>query len=130
MSDAPTDRDITRRVAEDTWNNRLAQARSARGMTKTEVAKATAISSPTMTEWENGNIRMLDADKMMRICLLLDISPAWLMFGDGPPPEFSVLRTKKELHLTNKACVFLRAAKSAPAGDKNDLIDAALSLIS
>ncbi|HEX8612181.1 MAG TPA: helix-turn-helix transcriptional regulator [Telluria sp.] len=115
---------------EETWNSRLVQSRLARGLTMTALAKGLKVSVPCISEWENGNIRMLDADKMMRLCLLLDISPVWLMFGDGVPPDVQAPLSKQKFLRASKACIFLRAARSAPPADKNELIEAALATLS
>ena len=115
---------------EETWNTRLVQSRLARGLTMTALAKALNVSGAAVSEWESGNIRMLDADKMMRLCLLLDIPPVWLMFGDGVPPDVQAPLSKHDSSKVVKACIFLRAAKSAPSADKNELIEAALAVLS
>ncbi|MCE3603016.1 helix-turn-helix domain-containing protein [Massilia sp. P8910] len=113
----------------ETWNDRLVQSRLVRGLTMTSLAKALNVSVPAISEWESGNIRMLDADKMMRLCLLLDISPVWLMFGDGAPPDVQTPLSKNDFSRVGKACIFLRAARSAPPADKNELIEAALAVL-
>jgi transcriptional regulator with XRE-family HTH domain len=50
-------------------------------MSKAELARACDVSGPTVTDWENGNIKNLDASNMLTICKVLRIDPYWLVFG-------------------------------------------------
>lgn len=50
-------------------------------MSKADLARACKVSSPTVTDWENGNIKNLDAANMLTICNVLRIDPYWLVFG-------------------------------------------------
>ena len=63
------------------WNHRITEARTARGMSKAELARECHVSSPTVTEWESGGIKNLDAANMLRICDVLRIDPWWLVLG-------------------------------------------------
>lgn len=50
-------------------------------MSKAELARACEVSAPTVTDWENGNIKNLDAANMLTICKVLRVDPYWLVFG-------------------------------------------------
>jgi transcriptional regulator with XRE-family HTH domain len=59
----------------------MSEARKGKGMSKTDLAEASGVSGATVTEWENGNIKRLDAENLLRSCQALGVSPYWLMFG-------------------------------------------------
>lgn len=63
------------------WNQRITEARTARHMTKADLARACNVSSPTVTEWESGGIKELTAVKALKICEELHVDPWWLVFG-------------------------------------------------
>lgn len=66
----------------NTWNSRITEARTARNMSKAELARACKVSGPTVTDWENGNIKMLEASNMLQICKVLGVDPRWLVLGE------------------------------------------------
>lgn len=114
------------------WNERLTTARKAMGLTMADLASKLELSGGAISQWESGGIAMLDADKMMRACVVLNISPTWLMFGDGelPPAQSHAQKVSAQSIAINKAGVFLRAARSAPSHDKAELIEAAIEVLS
>lgn len=65
-------------------NERLTEARIAKGMNKTAFAKAVRVSQPTVTDWENGKMRP-KGENLIRICHVLGIAPEWLLNGRGSP---------------------------------------------
>lgn len=67
----------------ETWNKRLTIAREAAGLTKTNLAQKVGVSNPTVTDWENGEIKKLEAENLLNICEILKIRPRWLQFGEG-----------------------------------------------
>lgn len=67
-----------------TWHTRLTQAREAKGIDKSELARRVGVKPPTVTDWESGEIKRIDADNMLNVCLELDVNPLWLMRGRGP----------------------------------------------
>lgn len=69
------------------WNERLTYARELRGLNKSELAKGVFVSSPTVTDWESGEIKKLEADNLLKICDFLNISAKWLLFGKGEMDE-------------------------------------------
>lgn len=41
-----------------------------------------------MTEWENGEIKKIDGENLLKVCDVLDITPYWLLCGgELPAPE-------------------------------------------
>lgn len=67
----------------NTWHTRLTHAREARGLEKAEFARRVGVSAPTVTDWESGKIRKLEAGNMLNICAVLSIRPEWLLRGKG-----------------------------------------------
>lgn len=68
------------------WNERLKQARTAKNMNKSEMARQLGVSAPTVTQWESGTIASLSGKNLANICQLLDVSAEWLLHGT-PSPE-------------------------------------------
>lgn len=50
-------------------------------MSKAELARACNVSAPTVTDWESGKIKNLDAANMLTICEVLAVEPRWLVWG-------------------------------------------------
>ncbi len=63
------------------WHKRLTQAREAKEIKKSAFAKLVGVSAPTVTEWENGNTRMIEGANLMKVCSALGITPEWLLHG-------------------------------------------------
>lgn len=66
------------------WNQRLTQAREAKNLSKSALARLLKISAPTMTHWESGEIESIKGENLMRLCRALDITEEWLMNGKEP----------------------------------------------
>jgi transcriptional regulator with XRE-family HTH domain len=66
-----------------TWHERLTFAREQKGLKKSAFARLVEVSAPTVTDWENGETKMIDGLNMVRVCQVLGISAAWLMTGEG-----------------------------------------------
>lgn len=66
------------------WNQRLTQAREAKNLSKSALARLLKISAPTMTHWESGEIESIRGENLMRLCRTLDITEEWLMNGKEP----------------------------------------------
>lgn len=69
-----------------TWNTRLTHAREAAGITKSKLALLVGVSPPTMTDWESGAIASLSAENLLALCDVLNMTPHWLMRGEGVAP--------------------------------------------
>lgn len=63
------------------WNHRLTEAREKRGITKAALARDCKVSGPTVTDWESGAIKNLEATSLLKICDVLGIDPWWLVLG-------------------------------------------------
>ena len=72
------------------WKQRLMQAREAKGLNKTEFAKAVRVSNPTVTDWEksvaDGGIKEISGIRLTKVCEVLGIDATWLLHGKGQAP--------------------------------------------
>ncbi|AQG98569.1 hypothetical protein A9R05_06775 [Burkholderia sp. KK1] len=66
----------------ENWNKRIAIRRQEVGLSKSEFARRCEVSAPTVNDWENGDIKKLEASNLLKICQVLDVDPWWMMFGD------------------------------------------------
>lgn len=66
------------------WNQRLTQAREAKNLSKSALARLLKISAPTMTHWESGEIESIKGENLMKLCRTLEITEDWLMNGQPP----------------------------------------------
>src|SRR5471030_980437 len=66
-----------------TWHKRLTQAREARGILKSHLAKMVGVKPSSVTDWENGDTKMLVGENLRRVCVTLEITPDWLLEGTG-----------------------------------------------
>lgn len=71
------------------WNQRLTQARTAKNINKSEMAKLIGVSAATVTQWENSTIRHIAGKHLTRVCELLDVTPEWLLYGTDATKESS-----------------------------------------
>jgi transcriptional regulator with XRE-family HTH domain len=79
------------------WHQRLTLARQHKGLRKTAFADQVGVSPATVTDWENGKIKMLDADKMLRICDVLGVSGNWLIYGEDDHGAYALVQAFQEL---------------------------------
>lgn len=63
------------------WNQRLTQAREAKGIKKSAFAKLVGVSAPAVTDWENGTTKMIEGANLVKVCAALEVSPEWLLHG-------------------------------------------------
>jgi phage repressor protein C with HTH and peptisase S24 domain len=63
------------------WHTRLTEAREAKKINKSTFAKMVGVSAPTVTDWENGNTKMIEGANLVKVCSVLDISAEWLLHG-------------------------------------------------
>lgn len=52
-------------------------------MTQKEFSEKTGINQSTISEWKKNNANP-SSDKIMAICVALDVTPEWLLSGVGP----------------------------------------------
>ena len=70
-----------------TWHKRLTQAREAKNIKKSAFAKLVGVSAPTVTDWENGETKMIEGSNLVKVCQVLDISPTWLLNDENQSAE-------------------------------------------
>lgn len=70
-----------------TWHKRLTTAREAKGIRKSAFAKMVGVSPPTVTDWENGDTKMIEGANLVKVCDILEITPEKLIYGRGPDAE-------------------------------------------
>ncbi|WGG48945.1 XRE family transcriptional regulator [Rugamonas sp. DEMB1] len=70
------------------WHTRLTQAREAKGLKKSAFARLVGVSPPTVTDWENGDTKMIVGANLIKVCAVLDVAPDWLMHGVEDVLEF------------------------------------------
>lgn len=67
-----------------TWNKRIKEAREEAGMANSDLARAVGVKPASVTLWENGSTKNMDAANCIKACEVLGIRPQWLVFGRGP----------------------------------------------
>jgi transcriptional regulator with XRE-family HTH domain len=67
----------------NSWHARLTAARRAKNFTKIALAPLVGVTAPAITGWENGNTKKMDGQNLMNVCRVLEITPEWLMHGEG-----------------------------------------------
>jgi transcriptional regulator with XRE-family HTH domain len=82
------------------WNQRITEAREARQMSKADLMRACGVKAPTVTGWESGDIKTLEAGNLLKICDALKVDPWWLILGKG---KFSAPNTEDKTPLSNEA---------------------------
>lgn len=63
------------------FSGRLQQARAARGITQSELAKSVKCHDREIARYEHGSVKPREA-RLREIAGALGVSPAWLLFGD------------------------------------------------
>lgn len=77
------------------WNQRLTQARLAKNIRKSALAKMIGVSAPTVTLWENGETKKIEGTNLINVCAALGITPEWLLDGQEATTH-SANQTKEE----------------------------------
>ena len=72
------------------WNERIAAARKAAGLTQEALGEKLGVSRQAVSKWESGQA-MPDLDTVVKLCLALGFSADYLLFGreDAPAPAES-----------------------------------------
>lgn len=68
-------------------SDRVTAARTAAGMRKIRLAEAVGVKPATVTGWESGKIKKIEAENLHRLSTVLGVSVDWLMNGDGQFPS-------------------------------------------
>lgn len=86
------------------WHKRLTQAREAEGLKKSAFARLIGVSAPTVTDWENGDTKMIEGANLIKVCNLLKVTPDWLLHGSmgGRGENSGVLTTAKAVVATDE----------------------------
>lgn len=84
----------------NTWNSRITEAREARGIKQRELARLCHVSEPTVSAWEKGGIKTLEAGNLIKICTVLKVDPFWLILG---PPNGKAPITEEKPPLSHEA---------------------------
>jgi transcriptional regulator with XRE-family HTH domain len=69
-------------------------------MSKAEFARQCGVSPPTVSDWESGGIKNLEAPNLLKICEVLRVDPWWLVLGKG---NFKASITEDKTPLSNEA---------------------------
>lgn len=64
------------------WNERITQARTAKGIKKVDLAKELGVSPATITQWESGVTKEIKGANLTNLCRALGVEPEWLLNGD------------------------------------------------
>jgi transcriptional regulator with XRE-family HTH domain len=67
------------------WNKRITEKRTEIGMSKAEFSRRVGVSGATVTDWENGVIKTLAGENLVKAASVLHVSPEWLLKGKGEP---------------------------------------------
>ena len=72
------------------WNERVAAARKAAGLTQEALGEKLGVSRQAVSKWESGQA-VPDLDTVAKLCLALGFSADYLLFGreDAPAPAES-----------------------------------------
>lgn len=65
------------------WNKRITIARTRLGINKSEFSRRVGVSTATTTDWESGEIKMIDGRNLVKVASVLKVTPEWLMTGFG-----------------------------------------------
>lgn len=83
-----------------TMNERLTQAREAKGLRKSAFAKLIGVSAPTVTDWESGKIKRIEGANLINAAAVLGVSADWLLTGKNQPTnKFSIQQVKADYGL-------------------------------
>lgn len=63
------------------WNRRITERRTAIGLSKAEFSRRVGVSGPTVTDWENGVIKTLAGENLLKAAAVLEVTPEWLLTG-------------------------------------------------
>jgi len=85
----------------DTLGGRLSRAREAAGLAPAEFANALGVRKQTLAAWETDRSEPR-ANRLIRMAIMLNVNPAWLIQGIGPDPSedeapASIARIRKQM---------------------------------
>jgi transcriptional regulator with XRE-family HTH domain len=99
----------------DTWNKRITKARIAAKLSKSELARLAGVSNPTVSDWESGEIKKLEAENLLKVCDAMRVSPRWLLYGkeemnqypEAALPRFTAREKLNPQELQNETVAYL-----------------------
>lgn len=75
--------DSSHKLEKMSWNKRITIARTRLGINKAEFSRRVGVSTATTTDWENGQIKMIDGRNLVKVASILNVTPEWIMTGFG-----------------------------------------------
>lgn len=79
---------VAESIAWDTLAGRLTEARTRRGLTRPQLAKAAGYNSAsTVRRYERGGVLVPREDVVYRLAAALGVDPVWLLYGRGEPKQ-------------------------------------------
>ena len=81
-----------------TWNKRITERRTALTISKAEFARRVGVSGATVTDWENGVIKTIGGQRLLKAAEVLKVSPEWLLSGRGEPEPADQASAGQEAH--------------------------------
>lgn len=66
---------------------RFKRAQQLRGLTVRALAEKAHVTPPTVMRVRNGGGADMDAGLLADLARALDVSPGWLVYGEGSPPD-------------------------------------------
>jgi transcriptional regulator with XRE-family HTH domain len=66
-------------------------------LNQSELAKAIGVTRATVSFWERGDIKKIEATNLSRLCKKLRVSSDYILYGTGPGPTPANLPTDEEL---------------------------------
>lgn len=79
----------------------IKKARTAAGMSQTDLAKRIGVSKQTLYKYENGVVTNIPSDKIEAISDIVHVSPAYLMGWEEPDTPDLTLSPDEEKHIRN-----------------------------
>ncbi len=105
----------------ETWHSRLKFAREKAGLQQNEAAAKVGVKPASFSDWESGETKNIEGANLLKVCDLLNISPKWLLFGEGKMESEAYVADKK-------AKAVLLAMQQMPEYKKDMLVAASNTL--
>jgi len=68
----------------ESMGRRILKRRAAMGLSQQGLADKVGVTRPTVSYWENGQVRDLKGRNLAKLSEVLGVSDEWLLFGDEP----------------------------------------------
>lgn len=69
------------------FGRRLAEARASRELSQEALARSAKVSGFTISKYERGVLTNPGAETLEKLAAALNVSPAWLLTGEGKGPK-------------------------------------------